>query len=92
MNDAQAEALSRIFAEMATKSDLLVFQEQVNRRLRLLEGQMAHLRTDLTGQMAQLRADLTGEMARHSARQTTRMIAIIILFGTVLTIVNAFIG
>lgn len=62
MDEAQAEALSRIFAEMATKNDLLVLEERV-------AGQMAHLKADLTW----------------------RMIAIIGFFGTVITILNAFV-
>lgn len=33
MNEAQAEALSRIFAEMATKSDLLQLEERMRAEL-----------------------------------------------------------
>jgi hypothetical protein len=55
MDEAQAQAFSRIFAEMATKSDLLVFEEKVDMRLSVLEeklaGQIAHLKADLTWRM-----------------------------------------
>ncbi len=44
MNDAQAEALSRIFSEMATKSDLVQLDERVRANL-------SELRADLTWKM-----------------------------------------
>ena len=48
MNDAQAEALSRIFAEMATKHDLRI--------------EMTSLKADLQVEMQRLRAELTWKM------------------------------
>ncbi len=55
MDRAQAEALSGIFSEMATKSDLHELEERVERRMSVLEeklsGQMAHLKSDLTWRM-----------------------------------------
>jgi uncharacterized protein YPO0396 len=92
MSEVQAEALSRILAEMATKNDLQLLEERVDKRFSVLEGQMALLRTELTGQMSQLRSDLTGEMAQMRADLTWRIVALIVLFGTVITIINTFVG
>lgn len=73
MTKRQAEAPSHVFTEMATKTDLLIFREQVDRRLSVAEEQMAHLRTDFTGQMANLRTDLTGQMASLRTELTGQM-------------------
>lgn len=40
MNDAQAHALSQIFAEMATKSDLVQFEERMRANLSELRADM----------------------------------------------------
>ena len=55
MNDAQAEALSRVFAEMATKHDLT----QMESRLRV---EMTSLKADLQVELQRLRAELTWKM------------------------------
>lgn len=48
MNEAQAEALSRIFAEMATKSDLLQLEERMRAELATLRTEIANLRAEMT--------------------------------------------
>jgi hypothetical protein len=57
-----------------------------------LGGRMAQLKTGLSGEMAQLKTGLSGEMAQMRADLTWRIIALIVLFGTVITIINALIG
>jgi len=52
MNEAQADALSRIFAEMATRNDLVSSEERLN-------GRMASLEARLDARMAELEARLT---------------------------------
>lgn len=51
MNEAQAEALSRIFAEMATKSDLLQLEERMRAELATLRTEIANLRAEMTWKM-----------------------------------------
>ncbi len=81
MDEAQAEALSRIFAEMATRSDVLILEEKVGSLEERIEQRFVTLEEKFTGQMARLQADLTW-----------KMIAIVGFFGTVITMLNAFIG
>jgi len=40
MNDVQAEALSRIFAEMATKSDMRSLEQRLDSRMSALEQKL----------------------------------------------------
>jgi len=118
MDEAQAEALSRIFAEMATRSDLLILEKNVDSRGLSLEGKIDVLsrlprREDLVRsssfeekidvrfrafeeriehRFVALEEKFTGQMARLQADLTWKMIAIVGFFGTVITILNAFIG
>src|SRR5690606_31917020 len=88
MEPVQAQALSRIFAEMATKTDLA----QLDARL---TGQMAELDARLTGQMAGLEARLTGQitgrMAELESRLTWRIIAIVGFFATAVSLLNVYV-
>jgi len=107
MHEAQAEALSRIFAEMGTKSDLLVLNRDVSGRMESLEARlsgrmeslearlmskMESLESRLMGQMAQQKAETGVQMAQLESRLTWRMIAVVGFFATAATILNAFIG
>ena len=51
MNHAQAEALSRIFAEMATKHDLAALEGRLGVEMQSLRTEMQALRADLTWKM-----------------------------------------
>ena len=51
MNDAQAEALSRIFAEMATKHDLTQMEGRLQMEMTLLKADLQSLRAELTWKM-----------------------------------------
>lgn len=51
MKDAQAEALSRIFAELATKSDLIQLEQRMRAELKNLRIELADLRSELTWKM-----------------------------------------
>jgi hypothetical protein len=62
-----------------------VLEEKFERRLGILEA-------GLEGQMARLGAEIKGEMAQLRADLTWRLIALIIFFGTVITVLNAFVG
>ena len=77
MNDAQAEALSRIFAEMATKHDLT----QVEGRLVEMEGRLRVEMTLLKTDLQSLRAELTW-----------KMIAIVGFFATASTVLTLYMG
>ena len=55
MNDAQAHALSQIFAEMATRHDL----HQLEERMR---GELISLRADVRTDLSDLRAEMTWKM------------------------------
>ncbi len=55
MKEAQAEALSRIFSEMATKSDVVQLEERMRADLRT---ELAELRTEI----ANLRSEMTWKM------------------------------
>lgn len=51
MKDAQAEAFSRIFAELATKSDLIQLEQRMRAELKNLRIELADLRSELTWKM-----------------------------------------
>ena len=48
LKQEQAHALSRVFAEMATKNDLLVLEQRLERRLDELRAELAALEARLT--------------------------------------------
>ena len=96
MEEAQAQALSRILVEMATKSELVALEERLTSKIEALEArftlQMEALETRFASQMAQLRAEIMGQMAQLESRLTWRMIAVVGFFATAATVLNAFIG
>ena len=51
MKDAQAESLSRIFAQMATKDDLLVLEHKLEKKMESLRAEISTLKADLTWRM-----------------------------------------
>ena len=88
MNDAQAEALSRIFAEMATKHDLAVMEGRLTDMEGRLRVEMTHLKADLQIETQAIRA----EMQALRADLTWKMIAIVGFFATASTVLNLFLG
>lgn len=51
MNDAQADALSRIFDQMATKNDLALLEQKLEGRFLALEKKMEAVKGELTWRM-----------------------------------------
>ena len=75
----QAEALSRIFAEMATKSDLLG-----------LEHKMISLEQRMEARFDAFRAEIKSDLSCLETRLTTKMIAAIVVLATVLSLLDLF--
>lgn len=51
MNDAQADALSRIFDQMATKHDLVLLEQKLEGRFLALEKKIETVKGELTWRM-----------------------------------------
>ena len=51
MNELQAEALSRIFGEMATRSDVELLRHELNTKLESYNTKLESLKSDLTLRM-----------------------------------------
>jgi hypothetical protein len=77
MKGAQAESLSRIFAQMATKDDLLVLEHKLEKKMESLKVEMSSLRAD----MSALKADLTW-----------RMVTAIAFLAALITILDLFVN
>lgn len=107
MKEAQAEALSHILADMATRADVRVHEERVDKRLLTFEERIDNRirlfdeRVDKRFRVFEEMVDkrfrvleerFAGDLARLKADLTWRIIAIVGFFGTVITILNAFIA
>lgn len=81
MNEAQADTVSLVFAEMATRSDLLQLEER-------MIAELATIRADLRTERAEIRTELVD----LRSEMTWQMIVIVGFFATASTLLNLFVG
>lgn len=81
MKDAQAEAISRILGDLATKSDLGMVKSDLAMVENGLRAELRVLEERVDKKLEALKADLTW-----------RMIAMTIFLATVMTLLNLFIN
>jgi hypothetical protein len=106
MNAPQAEALSRVFADVATKDDLKSLEGSLQADMRTLEGRLradllmvdAGVKADLRTFEGRWKADLDvlehkigGKIESLKADLTWRIIASLGLLATLMTLLNFFI-
>ena len=106
MKDGQAEALSRIFAEMATKSDLKLLRRDIDNLEERMRAEFSALRGEVRTELATVRgefdsfrgdvrtdlATMRAEIATMRAELTWKMIAIVGFFATASAIFNVVAG
>ena len=98
MQPPQAEMLSAIFGEMATRGEVQVLQHSLERQMHEIRSEMrehigevrAELR-DVRAEMGLLRAELSSEMKGLEARLTWRFIVGIAFFASVMTVLDVFV-
>ena len=81
MTEGQAEALSRIFAEMATKNDVRQLESRMRTELSVLRGDVRMDLARMNASMQEMRAELTW-----------KMIAIVGFFATASALFNVLAG
>jgi hypothetical protein len=91
LNQEQAHALSRIFAEMATKSDLQLLSQKFDALERRVEQKFEAFELKFEQKFEAFRLATQSDLSRLEARLTWRIIGSIIFLGTVITLLNAFI-
>ncbi len=99
MTEGQAEALSRIFAEMATKNDVRQLESRMRTELGELRGELRTEMAALRGEFYGLRGDVRTDLARMEvsiqemrAELTWKMIAIVGFFASASAIFNVVAG
>ena len=80
MQPSQAEMLSAILDEMATRSELQEFRSEMRAELR-----------DVRSEIQVLRADMVSELKSLEARLSWRFIAGIAFFASVMTVLDLFV-
>ncbi|MEX2399168.1 MAG: hypothetical protein WD423_00240 [Rhodothermales bacterium] len=99
----QAEALSRLLAETATRTELFAMEERLISRMEGMESTLrAEIATSIAGMRAEMKAsiaELRTEVVRMSVESETRMmrwgitmiLSMIISMATIFTLLDIFI-
>jgi hypothetical protein len=91
MNEPQAEALSRLFAHVATKDDLLNLGERLQADIRMVKADFLMLERTVKADLQVLEHKMDSKIESLKADLTWRIIGSLVLLATLMTLLDAFI-